>query len=331
VFLGVIASTLLAAYWITTQPLVTPRRSTPPTVEPARLAAHVRQLSESLYPRSFDHPEKLNAAASYIAEEFRKTGARVEEQYFTAQSKYRNIIARFGPDTGPLIIVGAHYDSYGDASRGAKFPSGFDRETHTPGADDNASGVAGLIELAHLLNRTAPRASVELVAFSLEEQPNFSSESIGSVWHAKSLRASGRVVLLMISLEMIGYFSDLPGSQGYPFAAFELIYPTRGNFIGIVGRFQDWSATRKVKAAMSGATDLPVYSMNGLRAIPGVNRSDHASYWNEGFPALMITDTAFYRNPHYHRSGDTTNTLDFSRMAKVVQGVFETVRNYGDE
>ena len=289
-------------------------------------------LSESLYPRSFDHPEKLDAAASYVAEEFRKTGARVEEQYFTpGEPRYKNIIAHFGPDTGPLVIIGAHYDSYGDASEGAKFPRGFDLKTHTPGADDNASGVAGLIELARLFSQSPPPVSVELVAFSLEERPNFSSESMGSVWHAKRLRASGRVVLLMISLEMIGYFSDLPGSQGYPFSAFELAYPERGNFIGIVGRFEEWSATRKVKAAMSGATDLPVYSMNGLRIIPGVDRSDHASYWSEGFTALMITDTAFYRNPHYHRSGDTINTLEFGRMAKVVQGVFEAVRSYGDD
>ena len=289
-------------------------------------------LSESLYPRSFDHPGKLNAAASYVAEEFRKTGARVEEQYFTAEeSRYRNIIAHFGPDTGPLVIVGAHYDSYGDASEGAKFPRGFDLKTHTPGADDNASGVAALIELARLLNQTPPRSSVELIAFSLEEPPNFASESMGSVWHAKNLRASGRVVSLMICLEMIGYFSDLHGSQGYPFSALELIYPDTGNFIGIIGRIEDWSATRKVKAAMSGATDLPVYSMNGLRMIPGVDFSDHASYWNEGFPALMITDTAFYRNPHYHRGGDTTDTLEFGRMAKVVQGVLEAIRSYGDE
>jgi Zn-dependent M28 family amino/carboxypeptidase len=289
-------------------------------------------LSESLYPRSFDHPGKLNAAASYVAEEFRKAGARVEEQYFTAEeSRYRNIIARFGPDTGPLVIVGAHYDSYGDASEGAKFPRGFDLQTHTPGADDNASGVAALIELARLLNQTPPRSSVELIAFSLEEPPNFASESMGSAWHAKNLHASGRVVSLMISLEMIGYFSDLHGSQGYPFSALELIYPATGNFIGIIGRVEDWSAARKVKAAMSGATDLPVYSMNSLRIIPGVDFSDHASYWNEGFPALMITDTAFYRNPHYHRGGDRTDTLEFGRMAKVVQGVLEAIRSFGDE
>jgi hypothetical protein len=116
------------------------------------------------------------------------------------------------------------------------------------------------------------------------------------------------------------------GSQTFPSVALEWLYPSRGDFVAIVGRLQDWRATRRVKAAMLGASDLPVRSINGPAAIPGVDFSDHASYWDEGFSAVMITDTAFYRNPHYHEAGDTADRLDYGRMAKVVQGVFAVTR-----
>ena len=154
---------------------------------------------------------------------------------------------------------------------------------------------------------------------------------MGSRQHARLLRTSGRKVEAMISLEMIGYFRNEPQTQDYPFPGLSLIYPTHGDFIAIVGRIQDWSATRKVKAAMRGASDLPVYSINAFSLVPGVDFSDHSSYWAEGFPALMVTDTAFYRNPHYHQAGDTAQTLDYTRMAKVVQGVFGVVQSYAPQ
>jgi hypothetical protein len=129
----------------------------------------------------------------------------------------------------------------------------------------------------------------------------------------------------MISLEMIGYFDGQPGSQAYPAPGLSLLYPTRGNFIAVVGRIQDWAATRRVKAAMRGASGLPVHSINAPALIPGVDFSDHSSYWDEGFTAVMITDTAFYRNPNYHQAGDTVDTLDYVRMAQVVQGIFAVI------
>ncbi len=131
----------------------------------------------------------------------------------------------------------------------------------------------------------------------------------------------------MLSLEMIGYFSDEKNSQNYPVPGMGLVYPSEGNFIAVIGRLNDWSATRRVKAAMSGATNLPVWSMNSLALIPGVDFSDHRNYWAEDMPALMITDTAFYRNPNYHLGGDTYERLDFPRMAKVVQGVFAVAQS----
>lgn len=317
------AAALLVAFWLLTQPFVSPRRSRPPAADVERLKSHVRMLSQTLYPRSFDQPRQLNAAAAYIKSELAASGARVDEQIFQVQEAgYRNIIARFGDPEGPVLVIGAHYDSYADAIAGARFPNGYDLRTHTPGADDNASGVAGLLELARLLAQAPPRGAVELVAFALEEPPHFRSEDMGSARHARRLRDSGRAVELMISLEMIGYFDARPGSQRYPLPGLGLVYPDRGDFIAIVGRVSDWRATRRLKAAMLGASDLPVRSINAFAALPGVDFSDHASYWNEGYTALMVTDTAFLRNPDYHGAGDTAERLDYARMAKVVQGMF---------
>jgi Zn-dependent M28 family amino/carboxypeptidase len=329
--LVLIAAALVVAYAVLTQPLVRPVSIKVPPVDLANLRRHVRTLSVDLYPRSADQTKTLDAAASYVRSQFLEAGAETSDQPFMIEGyTYRNVVARFGPRDGPLLVIGAHYDSYGDQARGDSFPLRYDVTTHTPGADDNASGVAGLLELARLLTLMPPPIQVELVAFTLEEPPNFRTEAMGSRQHARALRASGRSVEAMISLEMIGYFRSEPQSQSYPFPGLNLIYPSRGDFIAIVGRIQDWSPTRKLKAAMLGASDLPVHSINAFSLIPGVDFSDHGSYWSEGFPALMVTDTAFYRNPNYHQAGDTIQTLDFERMAKVIQGVFTVTQTYGE-
>jgi Zn-dependent M28 family amino/carboxypeptidase len=137
-----------------------------------------------------------------------------------------------------------------------------------------------------------------------------------------------RDIKLMLSLEMIGYFDDRPGSQSYPVPGMAHLYSDRGDFIAVVGRLGGFGATRRVKALMSGATDLPVHSINAPQRLQGIDFSDHLSYWNEGFPALMITDTAFLRNRSYHQAGDTYDKLDYRRMAKVVQAVYAIVRSY---
>ncbi|MFL6582263.1 MAG: M28 family peptidase [Burkholderiales bacterium] len=303
---------LAVIYWLVTQPLVGVRRTAPPAADMAKLEAHVRALSERFHPRSFDRPDHLQQAASYIESEFRKAHGRVVDQFFEVHGvQYRNVIARYGPEQGALLVIGAHYDAVAD----------------TPGADDNASGVAGLLELARLLGENAPSISVELVAYCLEEPPYFRTESMGSARHARELRKSGREVRLMLGLEMIGYFSTAPDSQTYPLRQLSAIYPNRGDFIAVVGRVEDWAATRRVKSVMRGATDLPVQSINGPPAIPGIDFSDHSNYWDEGFSALMITDTAFYRNPYYHAAGDTADRLDYVSMAKVVQGIYAVAQS----
>jgi Zn-dependent M28 family amino/carboxypeptidase len=289
-----------------TQPFVRRTASDEVTVDPGALERHVRMLAVTLHPRSVDNLANLDHAADYVLEQLRATGAETAEQPVEADGKpFRNLIARFGPRDGPVVVIGAHYDSCGD----------------TPGADDNASGVAGLLELARLLARNPPTRAVELVAYTLEEPPYFRTDSMGSVWHARSLVAAKREVRLMLSLEMIGFYRDAPKSQSYPLAPLELLYPDEGNFIAIVAPFGDFSATRRVKALFRGASDLPAVSINAPRYVQGVDFSDHASYWRFKLPAMMITDTSFLRNPNYHGSTDTPETLDYARMAKVVRAV----------
>jgi Zn-dependent M28 family amino/carboxypeptidase len=289
--------------------LFSPSAAVPP-VQPARLAAHVRMLSETFVPRNEAHPENLDRAAAYIRKVFETEGGRVEEQPFQVGGRtYRNVIAHFGPETRERIVVGAHYDAAGPL----------------PGADDNASGVAGLLELARLLGKSAPPAHVELVAFTLEEPPYFAGPMMGSALHASSLKKKGIKVRAMISLEMIGYFTDEPGSQEYPHPSLKLLYPSTGNFIAVVGRIGQGSLAGRIRKRMRRATPLPVHSLNAPSWLPGVDFSDHRSYWDEGWAAVMITDTAFYRNDNYHTAADTAGTLDYGRMAMVVQGVHAAV------
>ncbi len=278
--------------------------------DPARLEHRVNELVGRFHPRDFAHAENLAGAAGFIGEEFRRTGAAVSEQLFQAGGEsYRNIIARFGPDSRDVIVVGAHYDVAGEF----------------PGADDNASGVAGLLELADLLAGAKLSRRVELAAYALEEMPFFSTGQMGSAVHARSLTVARRHVRGMLCLEMIGCFTDEPNSQQFPFTLLRLFYPGRGNFIAVVGNLGGAGIVRRVKRSMRRGSDLPVYSINAPALVPGVDLSDHVNFWRQGDPAVMITDTAFYRNPRYHTERDTLETLDYARMAKVVAGVRQAV------
>lgn len=284
-------------------------------VKADRLEAHVRILSERYFPRDYRHPENLDRAASYIRGEFEQSGGTVSEQSFEMDGKtYRNVIASFGPATKERVVVGAHYDAFGEF----------------PAANDNASGVAGLLELAYLLENTTLPLRVELVAFTLEEPKTVDGDGLfrtvgGSGVHAESLRRQGVSVRLMLSLEMIGYFSDQKNSQGYPSPILRLLYPSQGNFLMAVGRLQDGWLIRQVRRSMRSASVLPVYSINAPAFIQGIDWSDHYSYWKQGYPALMITDTALNRNHEYHKRGDTPDRLNYDRMAMVVQGVYAAV------
>lgn len=288
------------------QPGVKAVESPEVTVELVALQRHVQALAVTYHPRSVENFAMLEAAGDYVLAEMRAAGAAPEIQNVDVNgTMHRNFIARFGPPEGSLLVIGAHYDACGQ----------------TPGADDNASGVAALLELTRLLARDPPSQPVELVAYTLEEPPYFRTEFMGSFRHASALAQQKRQVRLMVSLEMIGYFRDEPRSQDYPVAGLGLLYPDQGNFIAIVGAFNDVSNMRRIKALFKGASDLPVESINAPSSVPGVDFSDHASYWRFDMPAVMVTDTAFLRNPNYHEPGDTPETLDYARMAKVVRAM----------
>ena len=270
-----------------------------------------------MHPRSADNIDNLNRSAEYIKEVFISSGARVTTQDVPITGgPYKNIVANYGPADGPLIIIGAHYDSVSSYEN--------DQLTYTPGADDNASGVAGLLALARLLQQQTPGIGVQLVAYASEEPPFFRSDEMGSAVHAASLE---RPVKLMIALEMIGYYDSTPGSQDYPYPAMSWLYPDRGDFIAVVGRMQDINAVRQVKAALLSSRDLSVYSMNAPGFIPGIDFSDHLNYWQHDIPAVMITDTAFYRNKQYHLPGDIADRLNYQKMAQVVDGVTTLLYN----
>lgn len=279
-------------------------------VDSTRLRKHVDVLSQKFSPRSFRDIGNLNACADYIRDEFAAAGGQTSEQQFKiSQETYRNVVTRFGPYNGLRIIVGAHYDAF----------------ESTPGADDNASGVAALIELAHALSKASFALPVELLAFSLEEPPFFRTPDMGSAKYARKLKTEGVNVRAMICLEMVGYFSEVAGSQSFPVPLLRLFYPSRGNFIALIGNTGQGSLLRTVKARMRGVTDLQVYSLRAPRFVPGIDLSDHINFWNEGYPAVMVTDSAFYRNSEYHQSGDIADRLDYSRLGDVVALVYEAV------
>jgi Zn-dependent M28 family amino/carboxypeptidase len=282
------------------------------SVDPSRLRFDVEALTGLPGYRCFERPDDLESAAEWVRSALEASGLPVEElPYVVGARSFKNFIARYGPAGAPILVVGAHYDVCGEQ----------------PGADDNASAVAGLLELARLLARHRPDVGhrIELALWPLEEPPNYRTPAMGSAVHARSLAESEALVSGMICLEMLGYFSDRPGSQAFPVPGMGLLYPSRGNFIAVVGNGSSWRFTREVKARMAGAAQLPVRSINAPALLPGVDFSDHYNFWKQGWDAVMITDTAFYRNPNYHQVTDTPDTLDYRRMANVVTGVYAAI------
>ncbi|TGE17615.1 M28 family peptidase [Hymenobacter elongatus] len=277
----------------------------------SRLYADVEFLTAIRPARTYRHLASLDKAADYIKAEFGKLACRVEEQPFRVDGQpYRNVIASFGPEKGERLILGAHYDVCGEQ----------------PGADDNASAVAGLLETARLLQAQPQLAHrIDLVAYSLEEPPFFGTEDMGSAVHAKSLHDQNAVVRAMLCYEMIGYFSDAPNSQRFPDERLAQLYPNTGDFIMVVGKQGQEALIERVRALMQDHASIDVQSISLPSAVGLSGLSDHRNYWRYGYQAVMINDTSFLRNPHYHQSTDTIDTLDFVRMAEVVNGVFGAI------
>ena len=256
--------------------------------------------------------ESLEKVCDYLRAEFFKAGYEAEDQKWLAGGKeYTNVIASYNPGKSKRLIVGAHYDVAGDQ----------------PGADDNASAVAGLLETTRLIAENKPNLDyrIDFVAYCLEEPPYFASEQMGSYIHAKSLNDQNVNVLGMICYEMIGYFSEEPGSQNFPNEQFAGRYPDKGNFITVVGSIEYNDFNSKVHRLMQQDSGIDVQLASLPPSIGLGGMSDQRSYWKFSYNALMINDTSFLRNPHYHRTSDTIDTLDFEKITEVVNSSYKAV------
>ncbi len=276
----------------------------------ARLRAHVMRLAGEIGERNSTSYAALEEARLYIEQSFAQAGYETRhDAYKVAGRIYRNAVAERGGGLERIFIVGAHYDT----------------APGTPGADDNASGVAVLLELARLQRDFARGPAIRWIAFTLEEPPYYRTPLMGSRIHARKCRQRAEAIGGMVSLEMLGYYRDSPGSQWYPLPFLRLFYPDRGDFIALAGNFRSRRLVRDMARWMSKAGGIPVVSAS-FPFVPGAGLSDNWSFWKEGYPALMITDTAFFRNPHYHRGSDLPETLDYPRMAALVAALDKAIR-----
>lgn len=279
----------------------------------ANLTKTVHVLSEEIGPRSYTQTDALKKTTDYIKSELNGYGYDVSVQAYSAEGMtFENIsVVKKGTALpGKILVVGAHYDTV----------------PGTPGADDNASGVAGLLELARLFADEQPGITLHFVAFALEEPPFFRTRRMGSYVYAKRLNDMQSDVEGMICLESMGFFRETPDSQMFPLPFLRFFYPTTGNYITFVSNFHSKDFMNRLKNAFMQGSSLPVESLSSFALIPGVDFSDHRSFWKFGYNAIMVTDTAFYRNPNYHGIGDTASTLDYERLAEVVIGLKTSIK-----
>jgi len=277
----------------------------------AELEGHVRKLAHEIGERHLGRPEALALAEAHIAQTWKAQGHAVQRQPYQVGGKaVRNLWVelRGVRDGDEIVVVGAHYDSV----------------PGTPGANDNGSGVAALLALSRIFAGASPGRTLRLVAFVNEEPPHFHTESMGSLVYARGCKQRKERVVAMLALETMGYFSDEPGSQHYPFP-FSAFYPDTGNFIAVVGNLASRTLVRRVVRTMRDRGRFPCEGAAVPGFITGVGWSDHWSFWQAGYPGVMITDTAPFRFPHYHAATDTADTIDFPRLSQVVWGLARVV------
>lgn len=277
------------------------------------LKKHAYSISNTKVFRSYKDLSELDRVANYIYDEMKLQSDSVSWQKYTVNGEeFKNIICSFGTENTERIIVGAHYDVCENQA----------------GADDNASGVSGLLELCRLLKNQKLKYRIDLVAYTLEEPPYFRTKNMGSYIHANYLFENKIAVKGMICLEMIGYFSDKKRSQDYPLGILKLIYGNKGNYITVVQKFYNGKFGRKTKRLMKRQNFIRTKSFKGPKFLSGIDFSDHLNYWEFGYSAVMITNTAFYRNKNYHQKTDVPETLNYKKMGLVVDEVFETIVHY---
>lgn len=277
------------------------------------LRRSVTMLASTIGPRSTEAPRGLEEAATWLATELRSSNYEVQEERFLAGSppqEVRNLSAtRTGSDPSlPMLVVGAHYDAV----------------STMPGADDNASGTAAALLLARRFAIRAPKRTVRFVFFTNEEPPHFQTDTMGSRIAANRAKLRGDKIAVMLSLETLGFYSDAEGSQSVP-GLLALLYPSRGNFVAFVGSLAARSEIRDLVGRFRETGRLPAEGAALPTMIPGVMYSDHESYERAGYPAVMVTDTAFDRNKNYHEKTDLPATLDYRRFASAVEGLDEVL------
>lgn len=324
VLLLVAAGLLLLGLWIAVvaMPGSSHKGALPPLSDEERavaacLRADVARLAGGLPERNLGlrHNGQLAAAADFIEAELTAAGLPTERQGFAVgQAECHNLVAELRGRSRPddVLVVGAHYDA----------PSG------SPGANDNASGVAALLALARRTAKTQPAATLRFVAFVNEEPPYFQTPQMGSLVYARRCKQRGERIVGMLSLETIGYYSDAPGSQRYP-PLMRLFYPSRGDFIAFVGNLRSRAFVRRCVGLFRRTTQFPSSGAALPGVIPEAGWSDHWSFWQQGYPALMVTDTAPFRYPWYHDADDTPDKLDYARTARVVMGLERVIRALG--
>ncbi len=275
------------------------------------LRRHVETLAEKIGPRTIWQPASMQATVAYLEKELAALGYHPACQHYevrgmTAANLEVEIRGIRQPDE--IVVVGAHYDTVAGS----------------PGANDNGSGVAALLELARLCSALEPARTVRFVFFANEEPPFFFSDTMGSTVYAARCRERKERIIAMLSLETMGCYRDEPASQRYPFP-FSLLYPDTGNFIAFVGNIRSHQLVREAIGAFRRHAAFPSEGLAAPGFVPGVGWSDHLSFWREGYPAIMVTDTAFYRYAPYHSEEDTAEKLDYGRLVRVVGGLVSVV------
>ncbi|BBM87567.1 M28 family peptidase [Candidatus Uabimicrobium amorphum] len=270
----------------------------------------VYMLSETIGERNPYKYEKLQQAATYIDKEIPTSFTRKHQTYTIQGKSYTNLAFEKKGKSEEIIVIGAHYDS----------------AWGTPGADDNASGVAAMIVLAHLLQDYTSPYTLRFVAFTLEEPPYFATPNMGSARYAAQMSANSEKVKIMICLEMLGFFSK-QHIQKYPNPALKSMYPKHADYIAVVSKFSDRMITSQFHTALKKYNSLSTQLLIAPPILEGVDFSDHRSFWRYGYPALMVTDTSFYRNHHYHKATDTPDTLDYKKMATLTTALAKAIKD----
>lgn len=279
-------------------------------ISPERLRQHVMVLAQEIGERNIYRPQALIAAQDYIAGQWQAQGYTVTFHRYETQgvvSANLEITRRGRINPDEYLLIGAHYDSV----------------QGSPGANDNGSGVAAMLEISRLFAQAEPVRSVRFVAFVNEEPPFFFWNSMGSLVYAKAAYARHDNIRFMVSLETMGYFRDEPGGQNYP-VFFRHFYPDKGDFIAFVSNFRSRRLMHRAATAFRSHSHFPLEHTATFSWIPGIGWSDHLSFWRQGYRAMMVTDTAFYRYPYYHTALDTPEKIDYPRLAQVSEGLYDT-------